>query len=233
MGTRGSTTRHPFGRRASGVARRFVAFAVLILFALASSALFSGAGPAMAAGWVWPLDPRPEVVAEFVAPSSPWGPGHRGVDLLGTEGQQVRSAGAGTVAFAAVLAGRGVITVRHDAGDGSLRTTYEPVTAEVRVGQVVAAGEPIGVLDASPSHCAPRTCLHWGLLDGADYLDPLSLLADGPVRLLPLETSASAAPATGGTGVLTAKRAIPGAALLIAGIATAALTRPRGPPAIS
>jgi len=132
---------------------------------------------------VWPLDPRPTVVTGFEPPSSPWGAGHRGVDLLGEPGQAVRAALAGTVTFAGTLAGRGVVVVDH----GSTRTTYEPVDPTVTVGSAVAAGGPIGTLEAGLSHCFPRTCLHWGLLRGEEYLDPLSLLGAGPVRLLPLD----------------------------------------------
>ena len=76
---------------------------------------------------VWPLRPRPEVVAGFDPPLDPWGSGHRGVDLLGSVGQPVRAALPGRVTFAGVLAGRGVVVVSH----GDTRTTYEPVTADV------------------------------------------------------------------------------------------------------
>ena len=89
---------------------------------------------------------------------------------------------AGTVTFAGVLAGRGVVVVDH----GDTRTTYEPVEAIVPVGQAVGRGEVIGHLQAVASHCPPRACLHWGWLRGATYLDPLDLVGAGPVRLLPL-----------------------------------------------
>ena len=69
---------------------------------------------------------------------------------------------------------------------GVLRTTYEPVTASVKVGDLVATGQPIGSLQAGRSHCSPRVCLHWGLLRGRVYLNPLLLVGGGPVRLLPL-----------------------------------------------
>jgi murein DD-endopeptidase MepM/ murein hydrolase activator NlpD len=131
---------------------------------------------------VWPLDPPPTVVTRFDPPETPWGSGHRGVDLLGRPGQPVRSALAGTVTFAGTLAGRGVVVVDH----GSTRTTYEPVAPAVAVGATVPASGALGRLQAGLSHCAPRTCLHWGLLRGEDYLDPLSLLGLAPVRLLPL-----------------------------------------------
>lgn len=131
---------------------------------------------------VWPLRPEPEVVADFDAPDSPYGAGHRGVDLLGRAGQQVHAALAGTVSFAGSLAGRGVVVVNH----GATRTTYEPVDAMVAVGDGVARGGVLGRLQVPGSHCFPRACLHWGWLEGETYLDPLRLVGAGPVRLLPL-----------------------------------------------
>jgi murein DD-endopeptidase MepM/ murein hydrolase activator NlpD len=135
-----------------------------------------------AAGGTWPLSPRPAVVRGFDPPGSPWGAGHRGVDLLGHRGQAVRAARGGRITFAGRLAGRGVVVVDH----GVLRTTYEPVAASVRVGDAVAEGQRIGRLQAGRSHCAPRVCLHWGLLRSRVYLNPLLLVGGGPVRLLPL-----------------------------------------------
>lgn len=132
----------------------------------------------------WPLDPPPTIVAGFDPPTSPWAAGHRGVDLLGLPGQSVRAALAGTVSFAGSIAGRGVVVVDH----GSTRTTYEPVEPAVTVGATVAASEVIGTLQSGLSHCFPRTCLHWGLLLGELYLDPLTLVGAAPVRLLPLLT---------------------------------------------
>ncbi len=131
---------------------------------------------------VWPLQPPPEVVHAFDPPDSPYGAGHRGVDLLGSTGQPVLAALPGTVTYAGALAGRGVVVVDH----GSTRTTYEPVAATVAVGAAVAAGGRIGTLQLSGSHCFPRACLHWGWIEGETYLDPLRLVGAGPVRLLPL-----------------------------------------------
>ncbi|TNM41122.1 M23 family metallopeptidase [Nocardioides albidus] len=131
---------------------------------------------------IWPLQPVPEVVQRFDPPDSPYGAGHRGVDLAGRVGQQVRTALPGRVVFAARIAGRGVVVVRH----GGTRTTYEPVTASVGVGVSVAAGDVIGTLELAGSHCFPRACLHWGWIAGRTYLDPLRLVGAGPVRLLPL-----------------------------------------------
>ncbi|HEY5184136.1 MAG TPA: peptidase, partial [Actinomycetes bacterium] len=106
----------------------------------------------------------------------------------------VGAAGAGQVGFAGPLAGRGVVVVVH----GALPTTYEPVTATVSVGDQVAAGEPIGVLEPAVVHCDGRACLHWGLLRGTTYLDPLTLLGPTRVRLLPFSTAGSGAATPGG-----------------------------------
>jgi len=148
----------------------------------------------------WPLRPRPEVVARFEPPSTRWGAGHRGVDLAGHVGQEVRAAAAGRVSFAGMLAGRGVVVVDH----GPTRTTYEPVDPSVPVGDLVRTGAPLGRLTLFGSHCFPRACLHWGLIEGAEhYLDPLSLVGAGPVRLLPLGPTGggSAQPPALGFGV--------------------------------
>ncbi|HEU5043032.1 MAG TPA: peptidoglycan DD-metalloendopeptidase family protein [Nocardioidaceae bacterium] len=136
---------------------------------------------------VWPLSPRPEVVSGFSPPAEPWGSGHRGVDLLGRPGQPVHAAQAGTVTFAGSIAGVGVVVVQH----GATRSTYQPVTASVGVGQQVEAGEVLGTLALFGSHCLPRACLHWGLLEGDSYLDPLGLVGAAPVRLLPLGAPSS------------------------------------------
>lgn len=157
--------------------------AVLVALAVApAAAQVPPLGPVPGGPAEWPLEPPPTVVAGFDPPTSPWVAGHRGVDLLGLPGQPVRAALAGTISFAGAIAGRGVVVVDH----GSTRTTYEPVDPAVAVGAGVDAGGVIGTLQGGLSHCFPRTCLHWGLLLGELYLDPLTLIGWAPVRLLPL-----------------------------------------------
>jgi murein DD-endopeptidase MepM/ murein hydrolase activator NlpD len=158
--------------------RLAVLLALLVAVLLPAPAVASESDPV----GVWPLAPEPEVVRGFDPPDDPWGAGHRGVDLLGSPGQPVRSALPGTVSWAGVLAGRGVVVVDH----GATRTTYEPVDATIPVGTRVDAGDRIGRLSTVGSHCLPRACLHWGWIDGETYLDPLRLVGAGPVRLLPL-----------------------------------------------
>jgi murein DD-endopeptidase MepM/ murein hydrolase activator NlpD len=140
----------------------------------------SGAGPAN--GRDWPLAPRPTVVAGFDPPHLTYGSGHRGVDLAGDLGQEVRAAAAGEVSYAGRVGGKPVVVVDH----GEVRTTYEPVWASLSAGDRVEVGTPIGTLDNLFGHCFPAACLHWGLRRGEEYLDPLAWLGRATVRLLPL-----------------------------------------------
>ncbi|MFD3973081.1 murein hydrolase activator EnvC family protein [Streptomyces cyaneofuscatus] len=142
-------------------------------------------------GPVWPLAGRPAVLRGWEPPVTPYGPGHRGVDLAARPGEAVVAAATGRVSFTGRVAGRGVLVIEL-AGSGAppLRTTYEPVWALVAKGDEVVAGQPVGVLEAGPFHCSGG-CLHWGLRRGDTYLDPLSLLPPallrrGPSRLLPV-----------------------------------------------
>jgi murein DD-endopeptidase MepM/ murein hydrolase activator NlpD len=139
--------------------------------------------PAPARGWGWPLEPEPAVEAAFHAPPTPWGAGHRGVDRAAAVGQPALTAGGGRLTFARRVAGRGVLVVTHP---GGWRTSYEPVERRAAVGTAVRRGDPVGVVGPEASHCAPRTCLHWGARHGASYVDPLTLVGQGPPVLLPV-----------------------------------------------
>jgi murein DD-endopeptidase MepM/ murein hydrolase activator NlpD len=168
---------------------------------LAAVAVALPPGPAAYPVGVWPLRPEPVVIRPFDPPTSPYGAGHRGADLLGSAGQPVLAALPGTVTWAGSLAGRGVVVVDH----GTTRTTYEPVAATVEVGVTVGSGDQLGTLElggSGGSHCFPRACLHWGWIRGETYLDPLRLVGAGPVRLLPLwrDDPVSRAPPASGRG---------------------------------
>ncbi len=178
--------------------RRLLVLPVLVLLVLlvpdlatASPAVRTSTSP-----YGWPLGGTPVVDRGFEPPHTAWGAGHRGVDLRAALGTPVLAAGAGRVAYAGLLAGRGVVVVVHP---GGLRTTYEPVAAAVAVGDVVARGDVLGTLGEGHASCRPGlTCLHWGLLQGDTYLDPLALLFLGQVRLLPLHRADRALVATSG-----------------------------------
>ena len=179
----------------------------------------AGAAPP-APAWIWPLAGPPAVVRGFDPPVTAYGVGHRGVDLRGAAGAPVRAAGPGRVSYAGLLAGRGVVVVVH----GPLRTTYEPITAQVQVGQAVVAGQLLGRLGLG--HCAPA-CLHWGLLRGSTYLDPLLLLGPTRVRLLAVPGGADLAAGSGrGVGGVGAGTALERPTIRLPSTATPA-TEPR------
>ena len=133
-----------------------------------------------------------DVLRMFVAPERPWGRGHRGVDLAVPSSAAIRAPAAGRVVFAGVVVDRPVLTLEHE--DGT-RSSLEPVEADVAVGAVVAAGDPVGRLSGGPPHC-PRACVHWGVREPDGwrvgdaafdrYLDPLALIGwSGPSVLWP------------------------------------------------
>lgn len=142
-------------------------------------------------GRSWPVGVRPRVLRGWEPPATPYGRGHRGVDLASPPGTPVRAVAPGRVSFAGRVAGKGVVSVQlAGTGEPPLRTTYEPVRASVKTGDQVAAGDVVGTVEATGSHCA-AACVHWGARRGATYLDPLSLLPPwllhgGPSRLLPV-----------------------------------------------
>ncbi|WP_236053612.1 MULTISPECIES: M23 family metallopeptidase [Streptomyces] len=144
---------------------------------------------APAIGRAWPVGVRPPVLRGWEPPTTVYGAGHRGVDLGAPAGAPVRAVAAGRVFFAGRVAGRGVVSVALAGTD--LRVTYEPVRPSVEKGDRVAAGEVVGAVEPGGAHCGTATCVHWGLLRGQTYLDPLSLLPpwllnSGPSRLLPV-----------------------------------------------
>ena len=166
---------------------RAVALTLLVL-ATAAAPARGGDG-----SWAWPLDDR-RVSGQFDLPDTEYSAGHRGVDLPGRVGEPVRAVARGRVSFAGAVAGVGVVTVDH----GRERSTYQPVEPKVKRGDSVAAGDVVGKLRDSGSHCA-IACLHLGRLEAGSqsgsYLDPLDRLAsqshvrlvdpDGPVPAPP------------------------------------------------
>jgi murein DD-endopeptidase MepM/ murein hydrolase activator NlpD len=162
--------------------RLLPALLALACLLLPAAAVADPATPGPAGSlWAAPL-PAVDVTRAFEPPASPYGPGHRGVDLAAAPGAAVLAAGDGVVAFAGMVAGRPVVSVDHP---GGLRTTYEPVEATVGAGQAVARGSALGALRAGHGGCPVVACLHWGLRRGETYLDPLLLLRPPRIRLLP------------------------------------------------
>lgn len=192
----------PLSLPASPAARVLALLVLLLPVAVMPSAAARADGPR----WQWPVPPPHEVIAPFDAPATPYGPGHRGIDIALPGGAEVRAVEGGAVRFSGSVAGRGVVSVVHPDG---LISTYEPVSGAVSAGDPVGAGQVLGTLegDSPASHCDGRDCLHLGARRGELYVDPLLLLGGrGPSVLLPWSGGSSA----GGAGA-TGSRASPGA----------------------
>ena len=195
--------------------------------ALVTAAAIGLDGKAIAGdgSWSWPLAPSPSgVAARFDGPDTPYGPGHRGVDLPGLVGEDVRAVASGTVSFAGMVAGVPVVSINH----GAERSTYQPVLASVDIGGRVSAGDVIGRLAASPSHCV-GACLHLGRILNASggYLDPLDRLgATNQVRLVDPD-GPPPIPPTGPAGLGVLRRPVGGPVTSAFGMRTHPVTGKR------
>ena len=118
--------------------------------------------PLPEATWHWPTQGPQSVVRDFRAPSSPWGPGHRGLDLAAS-GPEIFAPTRAWVSFSGLVATRGVLTLRTP--DGAL-ISMEPVESLVNLGDQVEAGDLIALIQ--PGHC-PQLCVHLGLREGGEY----------------------------------------------------------------
>lgn len=118
------------------------------------------------------------VTRAFDPPSSPFGSGHRGIDIAASVATPVVAAASGVVTFAGPVGGRLFLTIDHG---GGLESTYSFLDAVVaRKGTVVAQGQVVARSGAG--HAGSTTPhLHFGvrLLDA--YVDPLDYL--GPVEV--------------------------------------------------
>jgi murein DD-endopeptidase MepM/ murein hydrolase activator NlpD len=142
--------------------------------------------PASASGsWTWPV--VGPIVQGFDPPTSPFGSGHRGIDIATAAGTPVVAPAAGTVTFAGMVAGHLFVTIDHG---GGLESTYSWLSAvSVRKGDVVATGDSVARSGSGhPGDLVPS--LHMGVKLHDVYVDPLSYLSplsvSGFIRLAPL-----------------------------------------------
>jgi hypothetical protein len=157
--------------------------------ASASASASLSASARAAPRWSWPLPAPHPVVTSFEKPEEVWSPGHRGIDIGGSDaGAVVLAPDAGVVRFAGVVVDRPVLSIEH--ADGVL-SSFEPVTATVAAGEAVERGQPVGVLEAG--HCGGASCLHLGARIDGEYVSPLLLLGElRPSVLLPTRAAAGA-----------------------------------------
>jgi len=122
--------------------------------------------------WAWPV--AGPVIGAYDPPDSPFGSGHRGIDVAAAIGTIVVAPADGTVSFAGPVGGRRFVTIDH--GDG-LRSTVSFVEAlQVRTGDVVTRGQSIA--SSGTGHTGSTIPhVHFGVRIGEIYQDPLVYLA--------------------------------------------------------
>jgi murein DD-endopeptidase MepM/ murein hydrolase activator NlpD len=163
----------------------------MILGVLAVVLVAAIAPPVAAAGtWVWPI--TGPVVNAFDPPDSPYGSGHRGIDIAAPTETVAVAPSAGVVSFAGPIGGSLFLTLDHG---GGLTSTFSWVSSLlVRRGDVVVAGQPV-VLTGWAHPGSTAASLHFGVrLDGVyqdplDYLSPIDVTS--LIRLAPWDEQAA------------------------------------------
>lgn len=142
--------------------------------------------PAASSGsWSWPV--HGPLLRGYDPPESPYGAGHRGIDIAVRVGTTVGAPEGAVVAFAGKVGGQLFVTLDHG---GGLTSTYSWLaSALVHKGDVVARGQPIATSGAGhPGSLVSH--LHLGVKLAGDYVDPLLYLrpagVEDLIRLAPM-----------------------------------------------
>ena len=170
----------------SGVFASVAGTGLAILGLMVAALVFSSPANAgvLSFTWMWPVDAPHRVMREFMAPATEYGAGHRGIDIAAVAGDAVRAPASGRVLFSGKVAGRGVLTIEHP---NDVVSTIEPIEAFVTVGDIVSAGDVVGVV-APPdvvwdaSHVC--SCVHVGARYRGSYVSPRTLLEQARTAVL-------------------------------------------------
>lgn len=112
--------------------------------------------------------------ADFSAPQSDYGAGHRGIDFKSSIGAYITSPVSGILSQVARVSYRDVITVQENDGP---RASFEPVCTHLKQYSRVSRGQVIGrVCTPAPEyvwHC--ELCVHFSARQSGQYLNPLLL----------------------------------------------------------
>ncbi len=182
---------------------------LLVVVALAAMVVTPSVPAVASPPWAWPI--VGPIVRGYDPPDSPYGAGHRGIDIAAAVGSVVVAPDDGVVTFAGLVGGRLFLTIDHG---GGLSTTSSWLTSLlVRKGANVTRGQSVattgwGHADLTVPH------LHFGVRLDGEYVDPLAYL-DAPsitdvIRLAPLEGATAAGTGTGTmTGLAYASPPVP------------------------
>jgi murein DD-endopeptidase MepM/ murein hydrolase activator NlpD len=160
-------------------------YALVVVVSLAALVALAPAASA-AGGWSWPV--TGPVIRGYDPPDSPYGSGHRGIDIAASVGTTVVAADAGVVSFAGPVGGQLFVSVDH--GSGVVSSYSYLSLVQVRKGDLVPRGATLGRSGSGHAGVTP-THLHFGVRVNGAYADPMAFL--GPpsvvslIRLAPLD----------------------------------------------
>jgi murein DD-endopeptidase MepM/ murein hydrolase activator NlpD len=159
--------------------------ALALVAAVATTAVDGGSAARAAGTWAWPV--RGPVIRAFDPPESPYGAGHRGIDVAAPAGSVAVAPADGRVSFAGPVGGRLFVTIDHG---GGLESTLSFVSSlDVRRGDDVSRGQPIARTGGGHTGDSQPN-LHLGVRLDDVYVDPLAYLAapdlSDMIRLAPL-----------------------------------------------
>jgi murein DD-endopeptidase MepM/ murein hydrolase activator NlpD len=170
----------------SGVFASVAGTGLAILGLMVAALVFSSPANAgvLSFTWMWPVDAPHRVIREFMAPATEYGAGHRGIDIAAVAGDAVRAPASGRVLFSGKVAGRGALTIEHP---NDVVSTIEPIEAFVTVGDIVSAGDVVGVVAPTyvvwdASHVC--SCVHVGARYRGSYVSPRTLLEQARTAVL-------------------------------------------------
>jgi murein DD-endopeptidase MepM/ murein hydrolase activator NlpD len=143
--------------------------------------------PGSAGSWRWPVVGA--IVHGYDPPETPFGAGHRGIDIAAEVGTTVVAPASGVVSFAGKVGGQRFVTIDH--GSQILSTSSYVSEILVHKGDAVSAGSPIALSGTGHPGSTLPTHLHFGIRVSGEYVDPMTFLAPasvvGLIRLAPLD----------------------------------------------
>lgn len=152
-----------------------------------SSSDFAAAHPGGASSYRWKyVSPewaspstnfKSQFKADYSAPQTAYGAGHRGIDFKSSIGEILRSPFDGTIVEATRVGFRDVVTLKDSKGR---LASFEPVCATASLGSKVRTGQSFGKTCAPGIaytwHCS--LCVHFSARIGGLYVSPLLLTGD-------------------------------------------------------
>jgi hypothetical protein len=120
--------------------------------------------------WAQPI-PFFQVEHDFLAPVSPYAPGHRGLDFVLEGDQNLLAPTSGRITFSGPVVNRNIVTVTTSSG---YLVSFEQICSSLQPGDLVQRGQKLGqfcsISEAYEPHC--ERCVHFSVRGERGYLNP-------------------------------------------------------------